>query len=106
MDAAEHQQRRRAPGACPDRPALDGVADDPLAAWDLARRITPAAGFITITGSFFIAAEMRPLVLAERQPDSLGRRAAADEHVSGLEENNNERSALRLEPANWPLTEH
>ncbi len=40
------------------------VADDPPAAWALARRLAPAEGMIVITGSFFIAAEMRPLVLS------------------------------------------
>jgi dihydrofolate synthase / folylpolyglutamate synthase len=40
------------------------VADEPAAAWQMARRIAPAEGMIVITGSFFIAAEIRPLVLA------------------------------------------
>ncbi|HEX4142093.1 MAG TPA: folylpolyglutamate synthase/dihydrofolate synthase family protein [Pirellulales bacterium] len=43
------------------------VAADPRAAWEAARRCTPAEGLIAITGSFFIAAEMRPLVLAAVQ---------------------------------------
>jgi dihydrofolate synthase / folylpolyglutamate synthase len=45
------------------QPVYD-VADDRQAAWEMARRVTPAEGMIAITGSFFIAAEMRPLVLA------------------------------------------
>ncbi|HTU27034.1 MAG TPA: folylpolyglutamate synthase/dihydrofolate synthase family protein [Pirellulales bacterium] len=40
------------------------VAADPQAAWEAARRSTPAGGMIAITGSFFIAAELRPVVLA------------------------------------------
>jgi dihydrofolate synthase/folylpolyglutamate synthase len=40
------------------------VADDPPSAWKIARRTVPAEGLIAITGSFFIAAEMRPLILS------------------------------------------
>ena len=46
------------------------VAADPRAAWDAAREGVGPEGLIAITGSFFIAAEMRPLVLdaAQRKP--------------------------------------
>jgi dihydrofolate synthase/folylpolyglutamate synthase len=43
------------------------VAADPRAAWDMARRGAQAEGLVAITGSFFIAAEMRPLVIAAVQ---------------------------------------
>ena len=39
------------------------VAADPRAAWDAARQGMGPDGLIAITGSFFIAAEMRPLIL-------------------------------------------
>ena len=39
------------------------VAADPRAAWDAAQEGMGTEGLIAITGSFFIAAEMRPLVL-------------------------------------------
>ena len=36
---------------------------DPIQAWQHALRTTPSDGMVVITGSFFIAAELRPLVL-------------------------------------------
>ncbi len=42
------------------------TAPDPTAAWRLAQEITPAEGMIVATGSFFLAAELRPLILRER----------------------------------------
>ena len=39
------------------------VAADPPAAWKLARRIAGKQDLICITGSFFIAAELRELVI-------------------------------------------
>ncbi len=46
------------------------VAADAPAAWKLARRIAGAADLICITGSFFIAAELRELVIDREQPES------------------------------------
>jgi dihydrofolate synthase/folylpolyglutamate synthase len=46
------------------------VAADPAAAWKLARRIAGKEDLICITGSFFIAAELRELVVDGAQLDS------------------------------------
>lgn len=42
------------------------VAKTPAEAWQLARRITRPKDLICVTGSFFIAAEMRELILRDR----------------------------------------
>ena len=39
------------------------IAPDPAAALDLARRLTPPSGIICVTGSLFLAAEARALLL-------------------------------------------
>lgn len=41
------------------------TAPDPTSAWRLAQEITPSDGMIVVTGSFFLAAELRPLILRE-----------------------------------------
>ena len=41
------------------------VAADPAEALELARRLTPRPGLICVTGSLFLAAEARALVLPE-----------------------------------------
>jgi dihydrofolate synthase/folylpolyglutamate synthase len=39
------------------------IASDPAEALDLARRLTPPSGLICVTGSLFLAAEARAIVL-------------------------------------------
>lgn len=41
------------------------VVTNPLEAWSRAKEVTPTTGLICITGSFFLAAELRPAVLGE-----------------------------------------
>lgn len=41
------------------------VAADPAAAWKLARRLTGPDDLVCVTGSFFIAAELRELIVSE-----------------------------------------
>lgn len=41
------------------------VSSDPVAAWKLAQRLATADDLICVTGSFFIAAELRELILSE-----------------------------------------
>ena len=49
------------------------VASTPAEAWQIARRITTSKDLICVTGSFFIAAEMRELILREdRHADRSG----------------------------------
>lgn len=43
------------------------VASTPAEAWQIARRITTSKDLICVTGSFFIAAEMRDLILRDDQ---------------------------------------
>jgi len=45
------------------RPVIH-AAQSPAEAWELARRLAAADDLVCITGSFFLAAELRPLVLA------------------------------------------
>jgi dihydrofolate synthase / folylpolyglutamate synthase len=45
------------------------VASDPAAAWKLARRFAGAEDLICVTGSFFIAAELRELILDAAQSE-------------------------------------
>lgn len=42
------------------------IVKSPLDAWRRAKEVTPSDGLICITGSFFLAAELRPVVLKER----------------------------------------
>lgn len=43
------------------------IVKSPYEAWHRANQVTPADGLICITGSFFLAAELRPVVLSERK---------------------------------------
>ena len=56
--------RRGRPDA--GRPSRSAIAADPAEALDLARRLTAPDGLICVTGSLFLAAEARAIVL---QPD-------------------------------------
>jgi dihydrofolate synthase/folylpolyglutamate synthase len=47
------------------------VASDPAEALALARRLTPETGLICITGSLFLAAETRALILGH-EPSNAG----------------------------------
>lgn len=51
-----------------DRPLH--TAEDPSGAWKLARRLAAREDLICVTGSFFIAAELRELILDSLQPPS------------------------------------
>ena len=57
--------------ALADRPApvAVAIADDPARALREARRLTPPEGLICVTGSLFLAAEARALLLGGRGPD-------------------------------------
>jgi len=44
------------------------VAADPASAWRLARHLASASDLICVTGSFFIAAELRELILDDQRP--------------------------------------
>jgi hypothetical protein len=52
------------PGSAP-RPEIH-VADQPLEAWAAAQRLAGPDDVICITGSFFLAAELRPVVSLSR----------------------------------------
>jgi len=41
------------------------VADEPISAWKLARRLANPGDMIVVTGSFFLVAELRDLILSE-----------------------------------------
>lgn len=47
------------------------VAADPAAAWRLARHLASANDLVCVTGSFFIAAELRELILDDQRPRQL-----------------------------------
>ena len=42
------------------------IAATPLEAWRLAQQLTPRDGLICVAGSFYLTAELRPVVLSER----------------------------------------
>ena len=56
------------------------VFPDPQSAWKDAKQRTPSDGMICVTGSFFIASEMRRLVLSDGQAPSCERGAEAASH--------------------------
>ncbi|WZO96435.1 folylpolyglutamate synthase/dihydrofolate synthase family protein [Isosphaeraceae bacterium EP7] len=49
------------------------TADDPAAALELARRVTPDSGLICVTGSLFLAAETRALILGHEPAPGPGK---------------------------------
>jgi dihydrofolate synthase/folylpolyglutamate synthase len=61
------------------------VVATPAEAWQLARRITTPNDLICVTGSFFIAAEMRDLIFRDRECGGLGSCAATESMMSGSE---------------------
>lgn len=59
------------------------VAQEPVSAWKLARRLADPADLIVVTGSFFLVAELRDLILGEfRDAQSLPLEAA-ESHPRG-----------------------
>lgn len=63
------QELRSLLAAMSDRPAH--LAEDPATAWKLARRLAEPDDLIVVTGSFFLVAELRELILEEfRQTES------------------------------------
>lgn len=61
------------------------VAATPAEAWQLARRITTQDDLICVTGSFFIAAEMRDLIFRDVERGGIGMRAATNSTTSRLD---------------------
>jgi hypothetical protein len=49
------------------------ICDDPLEAWRLARSLADEESLICVTGSFFIAAELRPVIQLQETPSPFGR---------------------------------
>ena len=66
-----------------DRPCH--VAATPDEAWQLARRIATPDDLICVTGSFFIAAEMRDLIFRDVERGGFGTRKATDAMPSRIE---------------------
>ncbi len=58
------------------------VVATPAEAWQLARRITTPNDLICVTGSFFIAAEMRDLIFCDRERGGLGSSEATESMMS------------------------
>lgn len=53
---------------------------DTVSAWKLAKRIATPADLICVTGSFFIAAELRELILDDTRQDTIAHVSATVEH--------------------------
>jgi dihydrofolate synthase / folylpolyglutamate synthase len=56
------------------------VAPEPAAAWKLASRLARPEDLICIAGSFFIAAELRELILAEQRENASSADSVAQQH--------------------------
>lgn len=61
------------------------VATTPTEAWQLARRITTPDDLICVTGSFFIAAEMRDLIFRDVERGGFGTHQATDSRMCRLD---------------------
>jgi dihydrofolate synthase / folylpolyglutamate synthase len=60
------------------------LASDPAAAWKLAGRLATAEDLVCITGSFFLAAEMRELIVGEACRETDARCGAGQTHCPSL----------------------
>ena len=64
-----------------DFTAQGSATSDPASAWHLARRLAGPDDLVCVTGSFFIAAEIRELVLDQPQAEP-GLRPAGDSRIA------------------------